>query len=54
MFSVIAKSGFPILIPGERYTVYNTRDDKSGYPHFLIHSANTWVWKSAKHFVPCS
>lgn len=35
------------------YTVYKIRDDNKGYPHFLIHEGNQWMYISAKHFVPC-
>ena len=34
------------------YEVYNIRDDKTGYPHFLIFQEGRWVYQSAKHFVP--
>lgn len=34
------------------YEVYNIRDDKTGYPHFLIFQDGRWVYQSAKHFVP--
>lgn len=34
------------------YTVYNIRDDKNGYPHFLIYIDNQWKYISAKHFIP--
>lgn len=32
--------------------VYNIRDDKSGYPHFLVHHDGRWDYVSAKYFVP--
>ena len=32
--------------------VYNVRDDKNGYPHFLIYENGEWKYVSAKHFVP--
>lgn len=34
------------------YTVYNVRDDKTGYPHFLIYINRQWRYMSAKHFMP--
>ena len=34
-----------------KYKVYSTRDDKNGYPHFLIRNNNQWLWKSAKDFI---
>lgn len=34
------------------YTVYNVRDDKTGYPHFLIYINRQWRYISAKHFMP--
>lgn len=30
--------------------IYNVRDDKNGYPHFLIYENDQWKYKSAKHF----
>ena len=30
--------------------VYAVRDDKAGYPHFLIYEDNRWQYVSAKHF----
>ena len=32
--------------------VYDIRDDKNGYPHFLIYEDNEWKYVKAKHFVP--
>ncbi len=32
--------------------VFNVRDDKNGYPHFLIYENGEWKYVSAKHFVP--
>lgn len=34
------------------YAVYNVRDDKAGYPHFLIYINHQWRYISAKHFIP--
>lgn len=37
----------------EVYTVYQVRNDKNGYPHFLVydyHCQEEWAWISAKHF----
>lgn len=28
------------------------RDDKNGYPHFLIYENGEWKYVSAKNFVP--
>lgn len=38
--------------PDSDYAVVKVRNDRNGYPHFLIWSekANEWIWKSAKHF----
>lgn len=36
----------------ERVNVYSVRDDKNGYPHFLIYENGEWKYVSAKHFVP--
>lgn len=32
--------------------VYNVRDDKNGFPHFLIYENGEWKYVSVKHFVP--
>lgn len=32
--------------------VYNVRDDKNGYPHFLIYENGEWKYVSAKYFAP--
>jgi hypothetical protein len=34
------------------YTVYNVRDNKSGYPHFLLYIGRQWRYISAKYFIP--
>ena len=34
------------------YTVYNVRNDKAGYPHFLIYVGKEWRYISAKNFIP--
>lgn len=36
------------------YQAVSIRNDKNGYPHFLIfnyYGHNEWAWKSAKHFI---
>lgn len=33
-------------------SVYAVRDDKNGYPHFLIYENKEWKYVKAKHFVP--
>lgn len=38
----------------EPIAVYNIRDDKSGYPHFLVYVNGEWKYISAKQFVPLS
>ena len=38
---------------GEVYKVYSVKNDKNGYPHFLVydyHWRDEWSWVSAKHF----
>lgn len=35
-----------------KYTVYGVRNDKNGYPQFLIYDSGSWKWLSAKHFEP--
>jgi len=32
--------------------VYNVREDKNGYPYFLIYENGEWKYVSAKHFTP--
>ena len=34
------------------YTVYNVRDDKRGYPHFLLYIGRQQRYISAKYFIP--
>lgn len=34
------------------YEVYNVRDDKNGYPHFLIYTDKEWKYVSAKNYKP--
>lgn len=34
----------------ERVNVYAVRDDKNGYPQFLIYENGEWKYVSAKHF----
>lgn len=36
----------------EKTKVFAVRDDKNGYPHFLIYEYDQWKYVSAKHFVP--
>ena len=36
----------------KRYMVYAVRDNKNGFPHFLIYRNNQWEYSCAKHFVP--
>lgn len=37
---------------GKCYKIYSIRNDKTGFPHFLIYDAGAWKWQSAKHFKP--
>lgn len=39
-------------VMGTVYEVYNIRDDKKGYPHFLIYTDNQWLYVSAKSYIP--
>lgn len=32
------------------YKVIAVRNDKNGFPHFLIYENKSWIWKSAKYF----
>lgn len=32
--------------------VYGIKDDKTGFPHFLIYEDNQWEYVSAKRFIP--
>jgi hypothetical protein len=34
------------------YRIYAIRNDKCGYPKFLIRADKAWYWRSAKHFIP--
>lgn len=34
--------------------VFSVRDDKSGFPQFLVFEHNSWKWVSAKRFLPQS
>lgn len=36
----------------KEYEVFHIRNDKTGYPHFLIFQNNQWIYKSAKLFIP--
>ena len=47
LFEVCRKSDNSEIV-----SVYSVRDDKNGYPHFLIHEDNEWKYVKAKHFVP--
>jgi len=33
-------------------TIYSVRNDRNGYPHFLVFEKGEWRWVSAKHFEP--
>ena len=35
---------------GQIVNVYAVRNDKNGYPHFLIYEDNEWKYVKAKHF----
>lgn len=32
--------------------VYSIRDDKNGFPQFLVYDKHSWKWVSAKNYVP--
>ena len=34
------------------FSVYDVKNDSSGYPHFLIYDKKQWRWVSAKIFQP--
>lgn len=36
----------------KEYEVFHIRNDKTGYPQFLIFQNNQWIYKSAKLFIP--
>lgn len=36
----------------QRLTVYHVRNDKTGYPQFLVYFENQWRYISAKYFEP--
>ncbi len=56
MFKVIYKDGHgkPENIKLTTVTVFNIRDDKNGYPQFLIYYEKQWKWVSVKHCIPIS
>lgn len=39
-------------LTGEKFDVYNVRDNKNGYPHFLVYMHYQWKYISAKKFKP--
>lgn len=43
---------FKNSLTNKEYVVYNVRDDKTGYPQFLICDNGMWMYRSAKFFVP--
>ena len=51
--TIDTKEALQDVIPIQgKVKVYAIRNDKNGYPHFLIYEDNQWKWKSAKHFTP--
>lgn len=36
----------------KKIKVFAIRDDKKGYPHFLIYEDGEWKYKSAKLYIP--
>ena len=48
MFKVFKKDN----VSYESFEVYAIRDDKNGYPHFLIYEDGEWKYVSAKYFAP--
>ena len=50
MFNVYDKR-IPIDKP-RTTTVFDVRNDRNGYPQFLVYQKGSWVWVSAKHFKP--
>lgn len=36
----------------DKTTIYSVRNDRNGYPHFLVFDKGQWKWESAKHFSP--
>lgn len=48
MFSVYEKVKTHGLV--KAVNVYNVRDDKNGYPQFLICEDGEWKYRSAKHY----
>ena len=37
---------------GKIFEVYEIKNDRCGYPNFLIYKDNQWIRMSAKHFKP--
>lgn len=51
MFSVKYKNNK--LVDGEQVVkVFDIKNNKNGYPHFLIYYNKQWKYVSAKYFVP--
>ena len=34
------------------FNVFSVKDDKNGFPQFLIYENRAWKWQSAKQFQP--
>lgn len=39
--------------PFQEFTVYYVKNNKYGFPQFLIYHKDRWMWKSATLFEPC-
>lgn len=51
MTNFVVASAFP---PEARVEVYAVRNDKNGYPQFLVYVDRQWCWRSAKNYEPLS
>lgn len=52
MFKVVAKKDMQYgICANDEVMVYSVKDDANGYPKFLTHIKNQWVWLSAKYFI---
>ena len=51
MSNFIVASAFS---PERRVEVFAVRNDKNGYPQFLVYEDRQWVWRSAKNYAPLS
>lgn len=49
VYEFMSIGGNLIAVP---VSVYRVRDDKNGFPHFLVYKDKQWRYISAKHYIP--